>query len=243
MKPEFKIVIPEPCHEKWYQMTENHVGKFCDLCQKSVVDFTGLTDQELKKWFKKNQGKSCGRFKPEQLNRLMDSNISNRKFSPGLIAASLIAFLSFPKLSEARQVEKHNVYQLDKNQNVSSENQNSQTSVDSLKTIKGKVVDKDDKAALPGVSILLNETNYRTSTNEKGEFLVKIPKDFSQDKCSITINYIGYKRLTSIINLLKPEPLNLELCISTEVLGGAEIVYVRNPSIWDRLRQLFGKKN
>ncbi|WP_316803767.1 carboxypeptidase-like regulatory domain-containing protein [Pedobacter nototheniae] len=242
MKPQFKIIIPESCNERWNDMTANEAGRFCDSCQKSVIDFTGFNDQDLRNWFIENQGKGCGRFRPEQLGRFVDPEISTRKFRPGLIAASIFTLLSFSKLSEARAVEKPSFYQNNQKLNFKLKNLNNQPATDSLRLIKGKIIDKDDKSALPGVSISLGGTDYRTTTNSTGEFLIRVPADFNKNECSITINYIGYKSMTSSINLLQADSINLELCASTEMLGGAQIMYVRNPSIWERLRQLFSKK-
>lgn len=65
MPANFKIKLDNSCWEKWDKMSVNIEGRFCDSCQKSVVDFTRYSDGDLKAWFIKNQGKACGRFKPE----------------------------------------------------------------------------------------------------------------------------------------------------------------------------------
>lgn len=33
-----KIQIPTPCHENWNEMNANEKGKFCKVCNKTVVD-------------------------------------------------------------------------------------------------------------------------------------------------------------------------------------------------------------
>jgi hypothetical protein len=40
MAKKFQLQIPEPCHEDWNKMTPVHKGRFCDSCEKAVVDFT-----------------------------------------------------------------------------------------------------------------------------------------------------------------------------------------------------------
>lgn len=62
------ISIPTPCHEKWNEMSPNEKGAFCNVCSKTVVDFTSLSDEEVKNYFFQNgQHKTCGRFRNDQL--------------------------------------------------------------------------------------------------------------------------------------------------------------------------------
>ena len=64
------INIPEPCHEDWNKMTPNEQGAFCGSCQKTVVDFSKMGDQQIKDYFlQKCEQKTCGRFNFKQLNK------------------------------------------------------------------------------------------------------------------------------------------------------------------------------
>jgi len=66
------LSIPKPCHEDWAAMTPNEQGRHCNICCKTVVDFTSMTDEEVKYFFlNKNKKETvCGRFKNEQLHRI-----------------------------------------------------------------------------------------------------------------------------------------------------------------------------
>lgn len=67
-----KISIPAPCHEDWNKMTPDETGRHCNSCAKSVVDFTGMSDEEVKHFFlNKKEEKICGRFKQIQLQQLI----------------------------------------------------------------------------------------------------------------------------------------------------------------------------
>lgn len=241
MSASFKISIDNPCSEKWAKMSVNANGRFCDSCQKSVIDFTRFSDGDLKAWFIENHGKACGRFIPEQLDRLIlnETKFSIKRFRPGLVAASVITFLSFPKLSSA-QITKPKTVQTD---DLQRKNYNNNIVLsDSIKIIKGRVIDKDDKTPLPGVVLRLGNNLVATSTNAEGKFELRLPSDVTENKFNLLASYIGYKQLNSPINFENDTELNIELCASMEVLGGPEIYYVRSPSIWDRLRQVFGKR-
>ena len=62
-----KITIPNPCHENWNKMTEDEKGRFCGVCNKTVIDFTQMSEQEVEAFFKKPAASLCGRFRKEQL--------------------------------------------------------------------------------------------------------------------------------------------------------------------------------
>jgi len=63
-----KINIQEPCTADWNQMTLVPNGKFCDLCQKNVVDFTDWDTQAIAEYLIQHQSERiCGRFKKTQL--------------------------------------------------------------------------------------------------------------------------------------------------------------------------------
>lgn len=66
------LSIPKPCHEDWTAMIPNEQGRHCNICCKTVVDFTSMTDEEVKYFFlNKNKAETvCGRFKNEQLHRI-----------------------------------------------------------------------------------------------------------------------------------------------------------------------------
>ena len=73
MAKKIQLHIAEPCHENWDKMTPVEQGKFCQSCQKQVVDFTGMSDRQLAQFFKKPlEGSVCGRFMNDQLDRDID---------------------------------------------------------------------------------------------------------------------------------------------------------------------------
>ena len=51
MSKKFQLQIPEPCHESWEKMNPVEQGRFCNSCQKAVIDFTGMSDAQLNRLF------------------------------------------------------------------------------------------------------------------------------------------------------------------------------------------------
>jgi hypothetical protein len=72
MDKQYKIAIPEPCHQDWNKMSPKDNGRFCLSCSKTVVDFTLMLPEEIQHFFIQNQGsKICGRFKTTQLDDII----------------------------------------------------------------------------------------------------------------------------------------------------------------------------
>jgi Secretion system C-terminal sorting domain len=69
MSKYISINIPEGCSQDWNMMEQRQEGKHCGSCQKTVIDFTTMTDTQLANFFKKNTSNVCGRFYDDQLDK------------------------------------------------------------------------------------------------------------------------------------------------------------------------------
>jgi hypothetical protein len=69
MAKKFQLNVPDPCQEDWKEMKPTGCGRFCGSCQKTVVDFTMMDDQQLALFFKKNTDNVCGRLRQDQLSK------------------------------------------------------------------------------------------------------------------------------------------------------------------------------
>lgn len=54
---EFKI--PEPCHERWEDMERRGDGRFCQHCQHTVVDLSGLSRRQAEARVRRARGSLC----------------------------------------------------------------------------------------------------------------------------------------------------------------------------------------
>jgi hypothetical protein len=91
MKQKIQISIPEPCHEGWQNMTPVEKGRFCASCQKTVLDFTYLSDNEIINLVNKNDN-LCARINVSQLNRnLIETKRTSNYF--GYFATTVLTFL------------------------------------------------------------------------------------------------------------------------------------------------------
>jgi len=85
-----KVTIPKPCHENWATMTPKEKGRFCQVCSKSVRDFTTATDMEIMADLTENPN-ICASFRPDQLDRNLSYSFLNSlfaKFAVGFVLTS-----------------------------------------------------------------------------------------------------------------------------------------------------------
>lgn len=67
--------IQNPCDKSWNDMTPESTGRFCGSCEKSVVDFTGMSDFSIVNYLESHKTeKVCGRFTKPQLDRVYQLN-------------------------------------------------------------------------------------------------------------------------------------------------------------------------
>ena len=66
MNPSYSI--SKPCSEDWNKMTTEEQGRHCQVCCKTVVDFSKRSSNEIVDFLQKSiSTKICGRFRKEQL--------------------------------------------------------------------------------------------------------------------------------------------------------------------------------
>ncbi len=103
-KYSYKFSIAEPCAESWLNMTPAEKGNFCKNCQKEVIDFSAMKDEDIILLIENTKGSVCGRFRNTQLNRPMQLRYNNvqRPFPVRTILAGIVALtLLQPVVSEA----------------------------------------------------------------------------------------------------------------------------------------------
>ena len=96
MKTQTSITlsIPQPCHESWNEMTPVEKGRFCQSCQKTVTDFSTLSDSQLIELLKSKQATTCGRLTASQLNRVISVPVPEKRRKPLISIAAVVAALT-----------------------------------------------------------------------------------------------------------------------------------------------------
>lgn len=164
MKQKIQISIPEPCQEGWQNMTPVEKGRFCSSCQKTVLDYTNLSDNEIIKLVSKNDN-LCGRFNVTQLDRdLIETRRTSNYF--GYFATSVLAFLGLGTSNIVAQ-EKPILEQTD------NKYQYKPTDTIQKITVSGVVTDSVGKP-LHGATVKIKNILEGTQTDEYGKYSLSV---------------------------------------------------------------------
>lgn len=245
MNDSFKLSINKPCQQKFSSFEPTPEGGFCGSCQKVVVDFTNMTDAEIKDYFKTVTGKTCGRFGESQLKQYTSSPSTSpvfNHFSVGtsLIGISLLSILPFTQASSQDKPQEINS-QVEQQQNAIEDlNSAAQPAKDSLLT--GVVKDAKSGETLPFVNIMLEDRSAGVSTDFDGKFT--FPKPLKEGD-TLILSYLGYE--TVYHTLSNEECLSLSMrdvdLLISEIIVMGEVsvnqVYSSKTTFWQKLKSFF----
>jgi len=235
MKPNtnFSLSIPTPCHENWEHMTPEDKGRFCLQCQKTVVDFSMMSDKEIVQFVNHAKGKICGRFDSRQLNRELIVAKEKRWYKPvSSIAAILSALYLF--IPTAKGKTRDNVEQ---NTSCRKNADTTQPLPEKKRydVITGTVKDENGDS-LRGVTIRFDTTYSGTHTSPEGKFKLRVPSEWKGDSANLHITFMGFAPLDIPLSLLQEHKLDIILlpaiCHNT---GDVILVVNRKPSFWRRI--------
>jgi hypothetical protein len=104
-----KITIPKPCHENWAAMTPDEKGRFCQVCSKSVRDFTSASDLQIMNDLSRDSN-ICGNFRVDQLDRNLSHSFLNSlfaKFAVGFVLTSggIVSAQTQPKVNSPTKTD------------------------------------------------------------------------------------------------------------------------------------------
>ena len=106
MPPSIQLLVTNPCHEGWDNMTPVEKGRYCGSCSRTVIDFTDMSDAALIDYFTRpKEGPVCGRFANDQLGRKLETVSNKRRNRMGQLfaswALSALLFTSRVKAAES----------------------------------------------------------------------------------------------------------------------------------------------
>lgn len=104
MKAPVELYIHQPCHENWDAMLPAREGRHCAQCNKVVVDFTQMKDEDVLQYFKQHTGSVCGRLRAEQLSKPDIAPMSS-KLKRFLYALACIFLLATSENVKAQQLD------------------------------------------------------------------------------------------------------------------------------------------
>ncbi len=225
-----KIEILEPCNQDWNKMTNLDKNKFCQKCQKEVIDFRTYEKNEILKILNSNT-RVCGHLNSNQLKEKYLTRRNNYKLPrlTFLISLGTILGINEPVFSNPRD---HKI-ELKENKNWESI---LQKKINDSITIKGKVLDNENQP-IPGAIVHLKGTKIGTQVNYDGEFSISIPESNLNENNILIFSFIGYK--TREYKFYKKNKyLNINLDIDETGLLG-EVIIVSEQNIFQRVGSFF----
>ncbi len=179
------IALNNPCTANWAEMLPKDDGRFCSNCQKSVIDFSVLKDDEVIAYLSKHNG-VCGRFERGQMERI-NTQIADKSTTQGRLTwAALIAGLLAISQSSGAATQ-------------SVEIRASEVLADTGRTvpqapriITGKVISAES-FALSGIAISIGGVSVQTTSGLDGSFTISVPADAGD---SIVFRHQTYQTYT-----------------------------------------------
>jgi hypothetical protein len=227
-------------------LPENN-GRFCLNCQKKVIDFSVMSDNELIHVLSKAGESCCGRFQTSQLDRLITPPAQpSRTFFPAALLATLLA-ATISENGKAQQV-------------VSIA-----TSVPAIpdihipECIDGRIIDDATGEGVRGVSVILKGSSAGSMSDHTGYFRFHFPTYKPEALPVFKISCIGYdtREITLDSSLTFPDMISLTrtmnnlrevnvVSLYSHTMGryvtGA-IAYTHRPNWWQRVTRIFRKKH
>ncbi|TGD78569.1 carboxypeptidase-like regulatory domain-containing protein [Hymenobacter wooponensis] len=246
------LSVPKPCHENWQAMTPAAQGRHCAACDKVVVDFTRMTDMEILVYLGQSSGTSCGRFRREQLNRPLVAPVAVATWRKRWVAlAAMIGLGTTAASTQGRAQQPPRPVRVP--QTITLGMVASQPSVSPIPTplppllVRGVIVDSATHELLPGVTVLLADTNIGISTDAQGEFELLLPDSYRQStSVKLLISYVGYEGQQLQLNPHTATQQTITLAASTRLLGELIVVggiqaapWYTPRSLWWRLTRPF----
>lgn len=253
MAKKLQLKIAEPCHENWEGMTPVEKGKFCGSCQKEVVDFTAMSDQQLVAFFKKpSTGSLCGRFNNEQLDRnieiprkripwlkyffhiaipafLLSIKANGQKTRPQIMGKIAAPVCSKPVMGD-----------------IAVENPKPAKQVESPapKSIQGKIIDESGNP-VSYATVMIKGTKIGAAADEMGNFNIDIKNAGTGQVAGITlvISSVGFESKEIAIDnktsLIKVEMIQMRKALAGEVIVTVGMVAPKKTKPVPILKQLF----
>lgn len=180
-KASLTVSIPQPCTQPWNDMTPEDGGRFCLHCQKTVIDFSGMSDKEILAVISKHQGSLCGNFQSEQLSRALMADTKPRpSFLPAALLTSFIAAI-IPGNSKANEPGPAM-------EQVAADHVPKESTP---RLFKGQIVDSLTNEGLQGVTIALKGSGTVGAVSDaEGKFQLTIPP--GSTALTFKISYMGY---------------------------------------------------
>ncbi|MGC4039838.1 MAG: carboxypeptidase-like regulatory domain-containing protein [Flavobacterium sp.] len=230
---KINISIPKPCHENWDAMSSQGKDKFCDSCQKKVIDFTSASDREIVTAFQQNKN-LCGRFLDSQLNR--DLTKPEKKNPVWLsVASTILSFIGLGIQQSSAQQNTVQTEQTDKSYYLGKpaipKSENNDTKGGFAATnqeIEVSGIISDNSGPLPGAMVTVKGTTITAQSDFDGKYSLK-----AKENDTLIFDFPGYAIKEVMVTQNNAKDLRVEF--RTPPMG--EVIVLK----YERKRTFFGR--
>lgn len=224
------------CSQEWEGMEPVSSGRYCQGCQKEVIDFTQLSDQEIIGYFEqKRKLKTCGHFNEDQLKQLNQSlkQPQGASLQQSFTTLVLGTLLTTSSCQTSKDISHSNC------KNHKSHYEIVDKSIHKKDTTRSEIVGtvvSEDNEPLSDVIIQIGNTTTGAVSDLDGEFKLVVPADLKQEKI-LNTNYIGFVGLQINLDEVTDKIIKITLVNHPNSLTG-EVVVVRKSfpkRIWQRI--------
>ena len=198
------LTLDKPCNENWENMKPNASGHYCELCSKTVIDFTDLNPFEIGQKMKMAKGNICARVSQRQLNEpLLDFEPERKLQLPytniaaGLMIATAIA-TGQPLQAENKQTQTELVQTVEtvlETNNSNKPKPNHKKPI-RLTTFNGIIHYNESQKPVRNAKIIFVTINklFTAYTQDDGTFSIKIPTELIDNDNVIRVSYKEIKK-------------------------------------------------
>ncbi len=211
------LQIENPCRKNWDDMLEEENGKFCLACQKTVVDFTKMSDAEVVDFFSAYKGNVCGRISKYRLNIPLSSRIKTYGSPLHRFAAGLLLSIGLLHPAQAQtlkiKAEQHSVKSEAKHQDQDNGEK---------KIISGRITNASSKKPLEGVSVQELNSSITAYTDKNGYYHLELPATETGKNIQLSFYKAGFEEIlvSNIILGKKEAVINKQLSKESEHIKG-----------------------
>lgn len=239
-KKYLQIQISTPCSEDFSKMTSVEKGHFCSNCEKVVIDFSKMSDQEVANFYKKNGGDICGSFHPSQLNR--DIRLAQPKVNSifgkaaGLILTGVLSAGVTNVAAQSLEVTPPFSVVDSEHKNEEEKKESIKEKVIRINLVGENIFDKNESGkGIEGAIVTHQETKITATSDSSGVAEIRIPESyFKKIKLIFEVDHPLYKKekvrlYTEKIKESSLFEFKLESDFSRMIYGGPSFIESESP--------------
>jgi hypothetical protein len=220
------ISIPQPCAQPWAAMTPTAAGRHCAACATEVVDFTRLSDAEILTFLAQQGGRRvCALTNATQLAPPPPAPIWRRWLLAGL---ALLGWQSATSCTTKPP-------QAPPTQATASAATGTDAAQSQQIIIRGQVLDGAGNTPAAGVRVLINDTEFGTTTDDKGNFELTLARTWGPiANGAVALKFIGnpfdFQQQTVALDVrATPQPAPLAVRLESVPNRGKVMGKIRMP--------------